>query len=112
MDKPDVIKHFGHLIAEERLIRISNFYVLADDVQNTRTNYIKVTMGSRIDHLITNDACAPQKLPKHCFDLVTISEVCHGLAKERGLIGKCMPSFLSQTDPHYAICMKVCSYCV
>lgn len=90
MDKPDVIAYFRHFFAEERLLRISNFHVLADDVLDVRTFYMKLTMVSRIEHLIRNDNVVVPRLPKHCFDLMTVSEVILGFARGRGLVGMCL----------------------
>lgn len=86
MDDPAVISHFRHKFAEERVISVSNFHVLPDDVLNVRTSYIKLTLASRVEHLTKCTSLSGETLHTHCFDLVTISEVTLGLGRNRGLV--------------------------
>ena len=76
------------LFAEERVLRLGNFEVCLNEATSGGTLYIKAKEESHFEHILECNPLFPRALPRHCFDLVTISEIIEIQTPGRGLVGQ------------------------
>lgn len=87
LDDNVVKKRFGHMFAEERVLRLGHFNVKVEESILGRSLYIHVDFETEIEHITKYSPMTPSIPNTHCFDLVTLSEVTHGHKRRHGLVG-------------------------
>lgn len=80
LDEESVISRFASLIAEDRCYKISHFAVQRNAEGKTKEYHIKLLQMSHLTF-------ADDYLPKHCFNLQTVSHVLCGMCKPGSLVG-------------------------